>query len=290
MKKFNMRSGNSPKFKMMGSSPAKQEKYDTSLEGADPGAIAAIQNTREQLLQDKINELKNQGPQDEYSAQDRILKGKPTEKDRARQALNAEKMKKSIANAPWSEKTKEAHKWKAKYNMVDNPNYDPSKEEGPDNQKKIQGTETTNLVDFGDGGGKRAPKAISARERKANAKLKREQFMEDGVLDDNEKQQLKNYKQKQNYENALATGKQGLKFNFKDMLLGGISGGITVKPQHEMIANRMEKGVTGREEDKRVKSQKQESKRLRDKRIDEHGNKFQKGVKNVRDWFGNLKK
>ena len=197
----------------------------------------------------------------------------------------AEKMKTAMENAPWSEKTKETHKWKAKYNMIKNPKYDPNKEEGPDNMKMIQGTDITNLVDFGDGGGKRAPKAISNKERKANYKSRREEYMADGELDDKEKRQLKNYKQKMRYENALATGKQGLKVNWKDMLLGGVSGGLTVKPQHEMIAERMEKGYEGRQEDKRVKETKRKTKEARDKRIDEHGNKFQKGVKNVRDWF-----
>ena len=262
MKKFKMRSGNSPKFKMIGSSPVKQ--IDTRLPNADPGAIAAIQSTNEKILQDRINELQNQGPQDEYSTQDRILKGEATDKDKARQALNAEQMKKAIANAPWSEKTKETHKWKEQLDEEGNP---------------------TNLVDFGDGKGKRAPNAISSKERKANYKLRKEEYMADGELDDKEKRQLKNYKQKMRYENALATGKQGLKVNWKDMLLGGISGGITVKPQHEIIAERMEKGVTGRKTDKKVKEQKQKTKELRDERIDEHGNKFQKGVKNVRSWF-----
>ena len=265
--KFKMRSGNSPKFKMMGCSPAKQA--DTKLEGADPGAIAAMQNTREQILQDRINQLQNQGPQDEYSTQDRILKGEATEKDRAKQALNAENMKTAIENAPWSEKTKETHKWQEKLD-----------EEG----------NVTNYVDFGDGSGKRAPKEISGKERKANFKSRREEYMADGELSKEEKRQLKNYKQKMKYENALATGKQGLKVNFKDMLLGGVSGGLTVKPQHEMIANKMEKNYEGRQEDKRVKDTKKKTRAARDKRIDEHGNKFQKSVKNVRDWFSNLKK
>jgi hypothetical protein len=46
---FKLKSGNKVSFKKMGSSPAKQS-YDTSLSGADEGALAAIQNTKDKLL------------------------------------------------------------------------------------------------------------------------------------------------------------------------------------------------------------------------------------------------
>ena len=243
---FKMKSGNTPKFKMVGSSPAKQ--VNTDLDSGELYNRLRDQEAVNRDLENKNKSLRDASKDSEYDRDKRILEGKATDKDRAQQTEHRQETEEMKQHMPWSEETK------SKYSDPDMAKY-----------------------------------AKSRKEIKAERKLDKEKSRSrdsEGGKDITKKEKYDNRTRNLNrkYQDAQATGKMGVKFNWKDMFSGqGIMGGFSVAPKRDILADKIKKRDEKTKTSKKVDATTTERKNLKKER--KLQNKYDRYVKNYKPQF-----
>jgi hypothetical protein len=99
---FKMRSGNTPKFKMVGSSPMKVDESGLIDPHKTQNALE-YQERRNEALQKRLAELESKRT-NTATRNERILKGEGSEKDRAEQAMQWKKKQDYLNKMTWNSK------------------------------------------------------------------------------------------------------------------------------------------------------------------------------------------
>ena len=222
---FKLRSGNKPTFKNMGSSPVKQTTdYAANLTGGE-AIKSRTAASKEERLKDEI----------------------------AYKKLRETELRKTLEEAPWSETRK-----KENISMVDedgNPITDKSNvisatgKGGFDYDHTASSDENINKY--------KSKEQIRQdhKDRKLKSKMSDLEYTKD------EKYADKQSKRFDKYQRARGTGKMGLRFNWKNMLLGdSIAAGFSVDKQENIIADKMTKAAEKRRDKAFKKEQKDKRK------------------------------
>jgi len=256
---FKLRSGNTTKFKSMGSSPAKQES-DPILE--DESQELTYEKLRNKKLEGQIEEMK--ADKDVGSERSRrILDGKGTDEDVAKQKLEQEERNKMASQVPWSEKVKNKHKYKeiTGYDSDGKPIYGKNtKSDRWEDGEYIDADEDMTWAEK-----QQAKKERNERSKKA---------LSDYLVENPEatKEDIKKFKKKekynretqrlhQNYQDAQAKGTQGLRFNWKNLFLGGVEDAFTVDSKKDIIADKMKKRHEGTKTKNKLNKKKEQLKK-----------------------------
>jgi hypothetical protein len=99
---FKMRSGNTPKFKKIGSSPLKVTNYADALDG-DLTQQNTYLKLREKNLEKQLEALKG-SKEENTTRNERILRGEGSKKDRAEQAVQWEQKQAYLNEMAWNSK------------------------------------------------------------------------------------------------------------------------------------------------------------------------------------------
>ena len=228
---FKMKSGNKVSFKNMGSSPAKQD-IDTSLDSSDADAIIErdVERKRNKELAVQIANLESKDSQADRTK--RILEGKGTDADRIKAEKTRAEVEKNKKLMPWSKETKEYYA-------------------DPDMAKYVKSR-----------GELRA-------DRNLNKELSRSEDSPGGKKITKEERYDTRTKDLYNkYKSAQGSGKQGVKFNWKDALFsgGGLAGGFSIGPKRDILAEKMIKRDTKKKSRAKVQITKDKTKLAKNKR------------------------
>ena len=220
---FKLRSGNKPTFKNMGSSPVKQTTdYAANLTGGE-AIKSRTAASKEERLKDEI----------------------------AYKKLREAELRKTLEEAPWSETRK-----KENISMVDeddNPITDKS------NVISATGEGGYDYTQDRDANINKYKSKEQIKQDHKNRKL--ESKLSDGKYTKDEKYADKQSKRFDKYQRARGTGKMGLRFNWKNMLLGdSIAAGFSVDKQENIIADKMTKAAEKRRDKAFKKEQKDKRK------------------------------
>ena len=232
---FKLRSGNSPKFKHMGSSPLK-DNHDDGLGNPADEINKRTTRTKVDKLQDELDYKKKK------AAEERRLQ----------------------ETTPWNEDVK------AETATMKNVKKGPEGDVDPETGKitNISGKDASVKTDVGEGGydyggdGKLADGTrfdaninkyktktqinLDAKQRKLNSKA----YDSDGGKKRTkaEKYSDKTQKLADKYQRAKGEGGFGLKFDWKNMLMGGdIASGVSVERKQDLIADRLSKRAQKRQ-------------------------------------------
>ena len=255
---FKLRSGNKTNFKNMGSSPVKQDNNDDGLVSkGETEADLALERMKSEKLQSQIDELKS-GKDVPSERNKRILEGKGTDEDYAKQKLAQQSRADAADKVPWSQKVKDKHK----YRDASSKNVKSDRWEENEKGEMVYRDEDTDLT--------RAEKIVKNRQAREKDRKAYEAAKKGGASKEDlrklKKQQRYNRKTDRmyrNYEDAQAKGTQGLRFNWKNMFLGGLSDAFDVDSKKDILADRMKKRYAKTKTRKKVKDAK--SKLAKDK-------------------------
>lgn len=250
---FKLKSGNKTNFKNMGSSPVKQDNNDDGLVSkGKTDADLVFEQMKNEKLQSQINELKS-GKDVPSERSKRILEGKGTDEDYAKQKLDQQSRAESADKVPWSQKVKDKHKYK------DASGKNVKSDRFEDGEYIDTDTDLT-----------RAEKRVKNRQAKEDNKKAYEAAKKGGAskeelrkLRKQQRYNRKTDKMYRNYEDAQAKGTQGLRFNWKNMFLGGLSDAFDVDSKKDILADKMKKRYAKTKTKKKVKDAK--SKLAKDK-------------------------
>lgn len=215
---FKMRSGNTPKFKMVGSSPFKQEV----VENTDDDGL-----TGGEEIKSRTKEYKK-------------LRAEADIASEKREARSAE-IKHLKENAPWTDKAKNLNKERIGVDDPDTPE--------DESQELIEGHELGTSTDL-DVAKYKSKTAI--RHDKKSQQLTREAEDDDATTDEDESKysRQEKYRDKQTnlldqYQRARGTGANALSFNLLNAITGGsVGSGFSVGPKKDKIAKKMAKNQT----------------------------------------------
>ena len=238
---FKMRSGNKVSFKNMGSSPAKQED-EAGLETPEARAIKErdLERLKSKDLQATIDTLKSN--EDVQSERDeRILSGKATDEDRAKQAASWKASDERAKRAPWSQQTKEKY--------------------GTMYERNAEGYLT-------DAAKKAAKDNLSRGELNAKRRLDRENARkDDGKISKEERYKIKQADLHRKYKKAQATGNMGVKFNWKNAFTGkGLAGMFDIAPRRDILADKIARKDKRKTQKTNLKAINKKTRRLREER------------------------
>jgi hypothetical protein len=282
---FKMKSGNSPKFKMIGSSPFKQ---DDDLGNAEE-LIKARTEDRKDInaayeARAKLDGTELTGIDAKESANagaNRILDGVGTDVDHAKSKLDSEINRKLSDNAPWSEKAKSI--------QSDHTKQDKWGEGG----ERIQDPSGYDKTD--------AELKLESDTRKEAARTNNQSKAHDGFTTENknwlggnitkaEKHNLKSKDMLDKYKQAVASGESGVSFNWRNIFGGdGISGGFKVEPKRDILQRKIEKRALKKIEKDGMKKRKAELKNAKkERRSKTTVGKVQNALTQATDWVGNI--
>lgn len=262
---FKMRSGNKPGFKNMGSSPAKQEDDGLNTGVADAIKERNAERLKSSDLQEQLDALKKANSTSEDQRSRRKQTGKMTTEDRALQAADREQNARDQENMPWSQKVKDQYG-------------DKDKRDGY--VKNADGTYEYRDTD----------EDTTIRERRANNRANREKSkkaMDDYLLENpkpTDKTKVKEWRKNKNakkkelkysdktkklhakYQDAQASGAQGLKFNLGGLLTGGITGAFDTAPKRDILSKKIIKRKAKKVNKEKVADIKRKTKEERKRR------------------------
>ena len=245
---FKMRSGNKVSFKSMGSSPVKQSTDNTNSlddDGLDNSAVE-LQKERNanKRIQDQLDALKAADNNSEDKRQERKLTGKMTAKDRANQEIDRAQRTKDKENAPWSQKTKDLYADKDKRDgyrtdTEGNTVYVESQDDTTPSERRANNRankEKSNLELDKWKTNNPKPNRKSANYKPGDMKAWRNEknLLKKGLRYDD-----KTKKMDAKYRDHQASGKQGLKFNWKNLLAGGVEGAFDVTPSRDIMSEKI---------------------------------------------------
>jgi len=250
-----MRSGNKVSFKNMGSSPAKQSDEEIGLDTPEAKAIKErdLEKSKNKDLQATIDALKSN--KDVGSERDkRILSGKATDEDRAKQAASWKASNERAEKAPWSQQTKEKYGTMYKKDK-DGLLTEDAKEAAKDNLSRRE------LIAL-------------KRQDKENARKG------DGKITKEERYKINQDNLQRKYKKAQATGGMGVKFNWKNAFTGrGLAGMFDVAPRRDILADKIVRKDKRKTQKENRKATNKETRRLREER--KPGTVFSRAYKKI---------
>ena len=263
---FKMRSGNTPKFKMVGSSPFKQADI-APLEG-NVGLTARNEEDRA---------LRAQALLDEENAESQKQANQPPSEGEVRDARKKE-IKHLKENAPWTDKAKDQNK--EQHGTGEMEEYDTG--EVDDEGNAIMG-EREIMQDLEEGQGFGTKTDLNTNKYKSKVEIKHDKKLrglkskaqlDDPDTDEDESKysRREKYGDKQeglldDYQRSRGTGGNALSFNVLNAITGGsVGSGFSVVAKKDKIAKQMEKNQA------KIKKQeaKDASKKLLNKQKDEN--------------------
>ena len=256
---FKMRSGNKTVFKKMGSSPVKQTNEDTTLPDADPTQTATYEKMHNKKLEAELAALKASKDNSEQDRSDRILSGEATDQDRAVQKVKRQERVDMTKTAPWSQTVKDKHKYA-----------DAEGENTKTDRYDKEGNYIDTEQDTTAGERRAANRARREASKSAFDKYKTENpdatGKEKRAFKKNQRYNNKTAKLKAKYDSAQAKGTQGLRFNWKNMFLGGVEDAFEVDSRKNILADKIKKRDRKKINKAKVKANNKKTKEDKEKR------------------------